>query len=114
MSRRVTRLRLTVESKGIGRSSRFALQNAEIHVGDERPSEKGLLNAACAEGLNLRSGQTKEFECNGNGRFVTIAVRGSAILSLCEVQVYAIGTIIIGIKNVNIQGIQSEWKLGSN
>lgn len=89
MSRRVTRLKVTTRT-----SRRFSMKNMEIHVGDERPSEEGLPNPVCTSGLRLSSGQAKEFECNGQGRFVTITIRGRGILSLCEVQVYAIGEMV--------------------
>lgn len=91
--RKITRVVIT--SRGDCCEDR--MKNFEIRIGDDGPLGDGsrdasTLNRICDSGLYVSKGETKEFSCNLEGRYVTIRLPGaSRILNLCEVQVFAKG-----------------------
>uniref|UniRef100_A0A0B8RUL8 Fucolectin-1-like n=1 Tax=Philothamnus irregularis TaxID=1899461 RepID=A0A0B8RUL8_9SAUR len=64
------------------------LQGAEIRVADCVPN-RGLSNHLCGTITNTRLGAINTISCNGQvGRYVTVTVRRTESLALCEVEVY--------------------------
>ncbi|GMH36594.1 hypothetical protein BSKO_04467 [Bryopsis sp. KO-2023] len=85
-TRQVTRIRITNRADCCD----FRLTGFEIRVGDLRPDGNGGQNALCREMLSVPRGVTSEFECRGEGRYLSIRIPyKSKILTLCEVEVIA-------------------------
>ncbi|GMH44734.1 hypothetical protein BSKO_12686 [Bryopsis sp. KO-2023] len=65
------------------------LSKMKISVGNKQPYS---LNPACVvNGAQVR-GETKDWECQMKGRYVTISLEKTDYLTLCEVQVFALRT----------------------
>lgn len=96
-SRKLTRI--VIRNRGDCCGDR--LSNFEIRVGDSRPHGDGSFDAStqnpiCKSGLSIPTGKTGEFGCNLRGHYVTIRIPGDEkILTLCEVQVYAEGKVLL-------------------
>lgn len=68
------------------------LSHFEIRVGDKAPRGSGADNPVCSTGLRVQAGETRNFACEGSGRYVTVRIPGNGkILTLCEVEVFAEG-----------------------
>ena len=63
----------------------------EIHVGDDSRNG-GINNSPCVTSATLPSGQMKEFVCptEMKGRYVSVHLKRSEYLQLCEVEVYGV------------------------
>ncbi|GMH44697.1 hypothetical protein BSKO_12649 [Bryopsis sp. KO-2023] len=63
------------------------LKFMEISVGDKQPY---TLNPSCVTGGQAGRGEAKSWKCDLTGRYVTVSLRATNYLTLCEVQVYGL------------------------
>ena len=70
----------------------FGLADFQIGLTNDNPRNKEPVIGGyyvCAKHVQpLLSGETKEWACMGKNRFVIVQLKGDAILTLCEVEVY--------------------------
>ncbi|XP_074480635.1 uncharacterized protein LOC141761203 [Sebastes fasciatus] len=73
------------------------LNGAEIRIGNSLENN-GNDNSRCATISNIRAGKTNTYHCDGGsmeGRFVNVIIPGKdKILTLCEVEVYAVEPLV--------------------
>lgn len=63
------------------------LDDFEIRAGNVKPTGKGNQNPSCQSSLSVPRGETYQFDCVVQARYVTIRIPRLAILTLCEVEV---------------------------